>query len=57
MNFINSAMEKHFLRVYTVFMQDVNTEDIKVEKKETWQDGTNSFEKYVALCHSPAIRK
>lgn len=43
MNFTNRVTEKQFLRVYTSFYQNVNTEEIKVEKKETWQDSTNSY--------------
>lgn len=43
MNFTNRVIEKHFLRVYTSFYQDVNTEEIKVEKKETWLDSINSY--------------
>ena len=57
MNFTNRAIEKHFLRVYTSFYQDVNAEEIKVDKNETWQDSTNSYKKYMAIWHNSAVRK
>ena len=55
--FYKQSHRETVLRVYTSFYQDVNTEEIKVEKKETWQDSTNSYKKYVAIWHKSAIRK
>lgn len=55
--FYKQSHRETFLTVYTSWYQDVNTEEIKVGKKETCQDGTNSYKKYMALWHDPAVRK